>query len=833
MSGNDIVKLPQEVPILRVTTERASMPDARTVVTCRPPYSGGAHHSRETDNDHGKRTTDTEDADLDIVKWNVEDCDLTSHSDTGTLRLRGGGGRGAGRSTSRDSKGRFTRGTAPRKNMEAAGESSRTVLPSDNDDDSETQTNVGENRRSRPKSRQKRGKKNKNVGESNTGTDEDKAEEKGYIGGGLGDLPSSFSEASEDEGDNPNEDDSLMEVQEANLKRSKRSSDEDAPERKKSAAPKAKGAYVGLQAAKARLQESQSDESEGDDIHTPRERSPDVPQLAESPEDPGERVRLCAQTVMAEAKKSGNLKGTIWGSINRACKELLKVADSLGESEIIRSLRADNKRMRTQLAQLESETKALRRAFSERQPVAPTPPTEQSSEVSTTDLMQEMSALLNRTLGKFKREMVITIGEKINARIEGIEHRLMPETTLRPPLAADRRKATAPPTAATDRTVRPGDLPEDPWTPLPTPTPTPAHVPAARSKNTAGKAVAATGSTLMPPARAAPGPKRAGGRKKGPTETPQVVTSRPQNQNQNPEDWTEVRKKGKKRKKRHGTNTAKAANPPTPARRKKLPVPKSAAIVVALKPGVEASYASVMAKATTSLKLAEVGLEHVTMRKTADGARIIEIPGADNVRAADDLRDRLENLVGDVARVYRPVKMARIQVAGLDETATPEMVANAVVAKAGCPQEVVKVGNIRMVRIGGGSALVQCPVTAANTLIEAGRLTVGWVSAQIRALGIEPMRCYRCMGTGHTRATCPSEVDRGELCYRCSKPGHKMAECSSEPFCAVCHRAKLPHKHHMGGRGCSPPKVKGLDTPARTPVDPANKESPMEVNTMP
>ncbi|XP_061717501.1 uncharacterized protein LOC133525228 [Cydia pomonella] len=618
---------------------------------------------------------------------------------------------------------------------------------------------------------------------------------------------------------------------------------------------KAAGHYVGLSAARNKLRNSVGPDTEQEDEYMDDGDCWSESRASSDSEDtrptPGTEVSLeaketlvleftegqiieevCseAKNVLEEARKSGNLNGQVHGRINASCRRIIQAMQELQsreEGEELRILKADNKRMKQQLAQLQTETKALRKAYSERnkkaKAVAP------ASALEAHQLPEIVAAVFDEFKEDLKKELFTSLGNMINVRIGEVRALLPPAPTLRPPLAADRKRAAAAATTTAPPTARPNNLPDDPWTPLPVHAPVPA--PVAKPRIMAEKALASTGSTLMPPARAAPGPKVP--RRKQVT-TEQVLQGAPPPP-QNTEAWTEVKRRAKKHPR---SKKAKATKPPIPAPRKKLPVPRSAAIVVALKPGVEASYASVMAKATTSLKLAEVGLEHVTMRKTADGARIIEIPGADNARAADDLRDKIEGLVGDVARVYRPVKMARVQVAGLDETATPDLVAAAVMAKGGCPKEQVKVGNIRMVRIGSGSALVQCPVTVANILLASGRLTVGWASAQIRALGVEPMRCYRCMGTGHTRATCPSPVDRSELCHRCSKPGHKVAECRAEPFCAVCHHAKRPHRHHMGGKGCSPPKARGLDTPARTPEAsapaPAKGETPMEgINATP
>jgi hypothetical protein len=261
--------------------------------------------------------------------------------------------------------------------------------------------------------------------------------------------------------------------------------------------------------------------------------------------------------------------------------------------------------------------------------------------------------------------------------------------------------------------------------------------------------------------------------------------------------------------------TPRATPIPKP-RSRGLTLPSTAGIVVALKPGSEASYASILTKATTSFSLAEVGLDHIRMRKTADGARILEVSRSDGGRAAERLCEKLAEIIGEEARVYQPVKVAGLRVSGLMETATPEAVAAAIAAKGECAVGDVKVGAIREGFGGSGSTLVKCPVTAARKVCEGGRIVVGWSSALVAALEPIPLRCYKCMGVGHTRATCPSEVERGGLCFRCSKPGHKAASCQEAAFCAVCHHCGRPAGHMMGGQACNPPQTRGRATPVRT-----------------
>lgn len=270
-----------------------------------------------------------------------------------------------------------------------------------------------------------------------------------------------------------------------------------------------------------------------------------------------------------------------------------------------------------------------------------------------------------------------------------------------------------------------------------------------------------------------------------------------------------------------------------------MTTPRTTAVVITLKPEAierKVTYKDALGRATSALKLGAVGLDSVRVRNTATGARIIEVPGADSAKQADDLAEKLEGIIGDVAVVTRPFKKAEIRITGLDETIDPGGVQKAVATMGGCPLDQITVGNIWTLPNGTGSISVRCPVPTAKTLVAAGKVLVGWSSAQVRMMDPLPMRCYRCMGTGHTRVMCPSPVDRSTLCFRCGKEGHKSATCTAVPCCAVCTHARRSAVHVMGGRACKPPPAKGKastwikQTATNLERQPASAERGMEVD---
>ena len=150
---------------------------------------------------------------------------------------------------------------------------------------------------------------------------------------------------------------------------------------------------------------------------------------------------------------------------------------------------------------------------------------------------------------------------------------------------------------------------------------------------------------------------------------------------------------------------------------------------------------------------------------------MFEFPGAQSAPLADTFAAKLREAVADVATVVRPQKRTTLIISGLDESVTAEEVAAKVAQVGGCGTDEVKAGTMGTGRGGMGLLRLQVPSVAAKRVVDAGRLLVGWVSASVRAVEAEPLRCFRCFCTGHTRPMCPSNADRTSLCYRCGKEG--------------------------------------------------------------
>jgi hypothetical protein len=172
-------------------------------------------------------------------------------------------------------------------------------------------------------------------------------------------------------------------------------------------------------------------------------------------------------------------------------------------------------------------------------------------------------------------------------------------------------------------------------------------------------------------------------------------------------------------------------------------------------------------------------------------------------------------VLGDTVSVARPVKTADLRLSGLDDSISNEDVVSAICQTGNCASDNIHTGVIRRGPRGSATMWIQCPVTVAKTISDAGRLIIGWSAVQARLLEQRPMQCFRCFEIGHTRQRCSAPIDRSDLCFRCGKPGHKSMGCTVDPHCPICEDAKRPATHLVGGKGCRLPQKK-KSAPAMT-----------------
>ncbi|XP_061385242.1 zinc finger CCHC domain-containing protein 3-like [Danaus plexippus] len=281
--------------------------------------------------------------------------------------------------------------------------------------------------------------------------------------------------------------------------------------------------------------------------------------------------------------------------------------------------------------------------------------------------------------------------------------------------------------------------------------------------------------------------------------------------------WTEVvRRKAPKKKEVVPVTKTPAPQPKKKAGPKegpkKVALPRSQAVMLKLRPEAAAkgaSYLSVLLRAEKEVDKKELGIGPLKIRATATGARIIEVPGSTSADKADALAAKLRSVLAEEVEVSRPVKFTDVRVTGLNDATTADRLIAAVAQEGGCTEAQVSVRSVRPGPRGTGSALVEVPAAAARKLLQLGSLSVGWSQVRLSYMEARPKHCFKCLGTGHVAAACPSPKDRSGLCYRCGKEGHKSAQCSASPRCAVCADGSKPADHVMGGHSCRPPSTRG------------------------
>ncbi|XP_026327990.1 uncharacterized protein LOC113236198 [Hyposmocoma kahamanoa] len=528
------------------------------------------------------------------------------------------------------------------------------------------------------------------------------------------------------------------------------------------------------------------------------------------------------------AQKSRSLKGTFVKRLKEAATALQEAVEALAtrtESEEARRLRADNGRLKREVENLKADLAAHRREFQDMRTAMRASMLETSAEASLRPPLLD-----GDMLDDLKRSIITSVGTMVNARLETIEERLLPPVIHRPPLAADRRR-TADADEARPTMVLSPSVDKRPVKPpaKPKPLKPPARgsvVPAVVSKPNSGQR------------KPAPGPLQAG------NASPAAEASSVAQEN-----WVTVENK-KKRRKRKKKSSADKGTSATPVPRKvtgtgtpqkvaakdksktKLKPPQSAAVVISLLPEASqkgVTYAQALAEAEARVDLAGLGIEGVKFRQSATGARLLELSGPQGALAADRLAEQLRPVLDGVASVTRPTKTADIRISGLDDSATKAKVAAAVARTGQCTTDLVKVLEIRPGPGGMGSVIVQCPISTAKTLAEAGRILVGWSSAKVQALEQRPLRCYRCLGLGHTRPMCTSGSSREDLCFRCGNEGHQASNCKGVLRCAVCADAGRPSDHRMGGRSCKPPPMKQKAVPRTQTAITVDRQQTREV----
>lgn len=247
-------------------------------------------------------------------------------------------------------------------------------------------------------------------------------------------------------------------------------------------------------------------------------------------------------------------------------------------------------------------------------------------------------------------------------------------------------------------------------------------------------------------------------------------------------------------------------------------IPRCTAVMLTILEGSRVTYNEAMSRVRREIKLSDLGIAEVRLRRAVTGALILEIAGDEGGRKAALLAERMADVLRGISvRISVPQKTAEMRVTGLDDSVTLDEVVAAVAEAGGCRTDEVTVGEPHRASRGLTSVWLRCPLKAARRISTSGdgtsddsggtrRIVVGWSTARIRPLPTRRLHCFRCLELDHVRRHCASTIDRSDRCYRCGESGHRARDCSSRvPRCPLCADLGVLATHRMGSPACKPP----------------------------
>jgi len=258
-------------------------------------------------------------------------------------------------------------------------------------------------------------------------------------------------------------------------------------------------------------------------------------------------------------------------------------------------------------------------------------------------------------------------------------------------------------------------------------------------------------------------------------------------------DRTEKRKK--KEEKEEKKKEERKKEKPRPRRERT----KGDALIVEAKD--KTTYAELLRKVRVDPELKELGENVIKTRRTQKGEILFELRKDPTIKSST-FKELVEKSLGNEANVRALSQEIVIECRDLDEITTAEELSCAL--KALCDLGEVPM-TIRMRKAYGGmqTAAIRLSTTAANKLLEEGKVRVGWSVCPLKAAPRVPkqmVRCFKCMGFGHQARSCKGP-DRSDLCRNCGEKGHVARDCTKQPRCMLC-KTEDGNAHMTGGFKC-------------------------------
>lgn len=146
---------------------------------------------------------------------------------------------------------------------------------------------------------------------------------------------------------------------------------------------------------------------------------------------------------------------------------------------------------------------------------------------------------------------------------------------------------------------------------------------------------------------------------------------------------------------------------------------------------------------------------------------------------------RPRELLGERAQVSTLQAKSVLEFRDLDCLTTTEEVQEAIKGALPDLKEEVKVPLIKSNSRALKMAIVEIEDKFARSLLNTGRIKIGWISSRMRKRS-DVVRCHRRFGYGHHQAKCTDPDRKKGLCIKCGQKGHIKKDCSNQARCFVC-----------------------------------------------
>lgn len=235
------------------------------------------------------------------------------------------------------------------------------------------------------------------------------------------------------------------------------------------------------------------------------------------------------------------------------------------------------------------------------------------------------------------------------------------------------------------------------------------------------------------------------------------------------------------------------------------------ALVIRILDENKITYSTLLAEFKKSINLStDVGIESLKIRKSSSGGIILVIISQDATVKVKLLMGCIRKIIdkyeGNVC-ITRPRKLMNIMLSGTSEYVSSEEIITGVINTVKCSQDdITYISRINYRSYGRWNLRIACPKAIGNMIINAGRIQVGWSWALAREVSPPLLRCFRCLRTGHTRASCKEKIDRSSRCYKCGKTDHRVLTCKNDTFrCPLCMDDNRNANHRLGSPECVSP----------------------------